>query len=385
MNSDGLRLREASVDESKTCLIISNSQLVIPSFGGISACQWTSTESQSIRRYRGYDTPHFRKRVKDGELVPPTHWHQVSIIGNSIGTLDAVVSTDGVNFYHSWCPGNYCAQKAWMISVDDLETLSPALPTYLVTSAAASIMSSSFDALTFAAELREASEMFWQAWKNLQKLSRRGMVPPRWRRFTSAWLAQRYGWMPFIRDIKSIINLVRSMTTARASRHKGHARGQTSHSVSRIVEDSECAYWRNQTIVSDSVEVALSGCVVADIAVPTLTINPIQTGWELIPFSFVIDWFVNVGKTITALSVLNSSTNIVSACGYRLTLERFMERKSYPHPPYWKSGTLHEVGKCTGSLTVRSPCSIPIFPQFDMRINPTRITDAVCLILQCLK
>lgn len=43
-----------------------------------------------------------------------------------------------------------------------------------------------------------------------------------------------------------------------------------------------------------------------------VSINPFLTTWELIPYSFVVDWFINVGDVLTtALSGLTSSGELV--------------------------------------------------------------------------
>jgi uncharacterized protein YjeT (DUF2065 family) len=42
-----------------------------------------------------------------------------------------------------------------------------------------------------------------------------------------------------------------------------------------------------------------------------ISVNPFRTAWELIPFSFVVDWFFNVGDLITSSTSLDLSTQRV--------------------------------------------------------------------------
>jgi len=51
----------------------------------------------------------------------------------------------------------------------------------------------------------------------------------------------------------------------------------------------------------------------------SLSVNPVAVAWELIPFSFVVDWFVNVGQCFSALGAW-SGKEFVS--GYRTKVSR---------------------------------------------------------------
>ena len=48
-----------------------------------------------------------------------------------------------------------------------------------------------------------------------------------------------------------------------------------------------------------------------------LKVNPFSTAWELVPLSFVVDWFVNIGDYITALTSHSPHAQQVATLSYK--------------------------------------------------------------------
>lgn len=63
----------------------------------------------------------------------------------------------------------------------------------------------------------------------------------------------------------------------------------------------------------------------ASATMASLSVNPVAVAWELVPFSFVVDWFVNVGQCFSALGAW-SGKEFVS--GYRTKVSRCTAKAS---------------------------------------------------------
>lgn len=123
---------------------------------------------------------------------------------------------------------------------------------------------------------------------------------PESERLATYWLEYQYGWKPLIQDVYGCFTLLSEHL--RTDLWHGFASGSATHKTS----ESDVSYWvtttkTHQTKVSiklrytmeDSDRVALS---------TTGLDNPALLAWELLPYSFVVDWFVPVGNYLEALN-----------------------------------------------------------------------------------
>lgn len=116
--------------------------------------------------------------------------------------------------------------------------------------------------------------------------------------FLSEWMQYRYGIMPLVYTIKDVLEILDGMKYEfRTDKDKG-----------RVILPA----WPSALPNEDCLIQAISGDVTIRAVGKSsylnpnlrlsdqLTINPFYTAWELIPLSFVIDWFVNVGDWLLA-------------------------------------------------------------------------------------
>lgn len=113
------------------------------------------------------------------------------------------------------------------------------------------------------------------------------------------WLEYSFGWKPLIQDIYSAVN--HFQTPIRSTRPRGQSRND--RYVKYLDGTISSGIYTYQE--SRGVLFAKTGCVVtisnpnAYLANKLGLVNPLTVAWELIPFSFVVDWFVNVGEFLS--------------------------------------------------------------------------------------
>lgn len=145
-----------------------------------------------------------------------------------------------------------------------------------------------------------------------------GVVPPRglkprsrmtYKHYANAWLEFHFGWEPLVKDIYSSIDILGD-----------YGKPYSKPIVVRAREELR-VYYRNTPICSNGYigidSGFLRGYVVGKascritVVNPNLytanrlgLVNPAAVAWELVPFSFVVDWFVNVGDYISQFNDL---------------------------------------------------------------------------------
>jgi hypothetical protein len=115
------------------------------------------------------------------------------------------------------------------------------------------------------------------------------------------WLMYQYGVKPLINDINGIVD-----TFAKEEHQIFDVKKGSKRSLSLILEDTDVSYGVCRAHVRvklfSQVEVKYKTRLQATFVTRSLAKlgfgNPAQLGWELFPYSFVMDWFIPVGNYI---------------------------------------------------------------------------------------
>lgn len=197
--------------------------------------------------------------------------------------------------------------------------------------------------------------------------------------FANAWLEYSYGWKPLLSDIYGSMELLANTyhmpKALRVSARKLEVRTTTPSTHQRD---------RNVRTVTDSTRVVL------EFAEPTEwtntmsktgVSNPALLAWELLPYSFVIDWFVPIGtylsnmdallglnfirgSTTTRLQVVLDSTFVATAANETVT-----------------GGNLH-CEKVSKVRSVYTTVPFPPIPRFAPNIGVEKSLSAISLLSQ---
>jgi len=130
------------------------------------------------------------------------------------------------------------------------------------------------------------------------------------------WLEYQYGWKPLLSDIRGFAELIaksihgnRPVRVVSTHTGKGTYNGETIVSLEygsngRIWEEIRGTHQRK---VRHVVEFEIDSATLATLGSTGIT-DPALLAWELLPYSFVVDWFIPVGDYISSLSATQGLT-----------------------------------------------------------------------------
>lgn len=116
--------------------------------------------------------------------------------------------------------------------------------------------------------------------------------------------------------------------------------------------------------------------------------KPIEAMWELLPFSFIADWFFNIGQTIESWTPNYGIHDLASwvtvknklHCESRITNSRVLRSDSYWNYDNYYSLNNGLVTYESETLTRYVNPNRKIVPQFKLRLDPFKILDLAIII-----
>lgn len=136
------------------------------------------------------------------------------------------------------------------------------------------------------------------------------------RRLADGWLEVNYGWAPLIGDVYGGMEAFRNGIATRGARVRGTSGSSQSSRGRWDTNQSLSGNYLAQISDSPLASRAVYRGRVSNPQVRTLQelglLNPALLAWELLPFSFVVDWVIPVG---TALSALTSGLGLSGVRG----------------------------------------------------------------------
>jgi hypothetical protein len=153
-----------------------------------------------------------------------------------------------------------------------------------------------------------------------------GRGPSLSKSLASNWLELQYGWKPLIQDVKASMDALKRLNSANGllvHRVTGSAKVQTttdSPIISLVGTNGRIGthYLSAETTVKYVLRYKIDDKLKAFLAQTGFT-NPINLVWEIVPFSFVVDWFIPIGPYLETLS---SWDGLVFVDGSKTTFTR---------------------------------------------------------------
>lgn len=262
----------------------------------------------------------------------------------------------------------------------------------LITEAIARARSNSFDAGTFTAEMNKTIAMIANLKDNVFRRANRIVSAKKdeirsrgVQAFSETWLEGRYGWRTLaydLDDIRESIDKLKNSEWSQRTRAYASSSDESFYSTTGTNKlhyrptsvytsnnRSKFEWVFNQTMTTERRAGAIVELILSNIAF----IDPLVTTWEVIPFSFIVDWFTNIGDAVTAYSPFASGDLLGVWYSERDTCVSIMECTAVEHPESLAiSNTIQGNRSGTANILWKSYTRTPeIAPTFDLsfRLN----------------
>jgi len=216
----------------------------------------------------------------------------------------------------------------------------------------------------------------------------------KWKAAANGWLSYQYGWQPLLQDVYGSAEWL-------ASKQSREIRGVERSKLTRKFKLSEVELnpladvTNEQTARYDSslvVWFATTGVELADVKEAGFT-NPALLAWELLPYSFVVDWFIPIGDYISSLDATLGLTFEKGAFTYFLdSVSRSSgyaeNRVIYGYGYYPGRHNVLAKGNSKTVYCIREPITVfpsPVLPSFKNPLSFSHATSAISLLIQTFK
>lgn len=202
--------------------------------------------------------------------------------------------------------------------------------------------------------------------------------------FGNLWLEVRYGWMPLVKDIYGAAELlaqqfedIRPMyVVATAKAEEAIKQNLTEFGVSAEA-NGICRFTAKCGLGFDIADYD------RDLVRQTGIDNPALLAWELLPYSFVVDWFLPVGNFLERLNATSGLRFVKGYTSVKTDAEAVSRHTGNSVVAYEGVGSFSVRGRAI-ILDRYSHSTFPgvVLPKFEWGLNVVRATSALALLNQ---
>jgi hypothetical protein len=279
-----------------------------------------------------------------------------------------------------------------------------ALEDLAVTRAYANIDTSEVASLVTAGEFRESVEFITdtmlRALKIFRAIRKKNLKALRkeisQKELASRYLEYRYALRPMISDIRSYYDAITMATRSVRQTYRGFEKEtNTTHSSEVQVYSGDYGkMFARETCTLT--RIARAG-VLCSLDIENLDkwgfTKPLDAAWDLVPFSFIADWFFNIGHTIASFTPEQGVTELASWSTTSETIRRekwisrVTEEDSAYYGPYLCDNVTHTVngGRVISEVTTYKRTPQPtraLLPTFKLNINKWKVLDIGLIVKQ---
>jgi hypothetical protein len=212
------------------------------------------------------------------------------------------------------------------------------------------------------------------------------------------WLEFRYGWTPLVHDIVDSMKAIYAadLRGELITRDRMRAYGKAAGTVKVVGSSTTKNFFVNGIVSQETVlhEVEMRSFVLyrwANLGDRVLrrlndfgAFDVPKAIWEIVPWSFVVDWFIPIGDYLGALTPKVGVEVLASGLTSRRTTTVTQKITSSPtNSNNWTNGCLvvgDERTQVFTSLTREVPLPALTFPPIEVSLNTKRLLDSVALM-----
>jgi len=383
-----------------------------PSVQTISNPFVTTRKRGFYREIDGYDNTNYASLKAEGVILPPTKYDNIEVFTDFSSQLNLAFTKGG--YFGSYATFDdkievksdddyYDVSYDSILSriFDEINIMKEYVDSYnfgpLEQRAAAKIYTTGFDALTNGSQFRQIVRLFTKIRKRIWTLLSSGKL-------YNLWLEGRYGWRLLIYDIldleETIINFdsKRSRYTEKVYEKLSldstitHPEMLTLALPPNVTDSISNIIYGYRPITSVKSDLSLNGCVTADIFPAKFRLSPLDTAWEIIPYSFVLDWFVGVGTWLSSLGLRAAGSDYVVSDGIlaRISINTTVGETAVLNSASWEPYTDDEKigtgidfhGQVDVVIKQRRPSALSSIPQISNQLSSLKVLDLSALIAQ---
>lgn len=376
--------------------------------------RWGKAPIKSDRQWqtvRDYVSSNFRKRIANGEIInnpyqsekvserfpQPVHVNHEMIKSSSISC-----SPSGSVKNKTWLHGPITPSAPATIGLPQLDAMRNKVINLAVTQAHANVDVSSMMALASAAESRKTVDSLVDIsgravsiFRNVRKLNFRALrkeISPT--ELSDRYMEARYALRPMAYDAYGIYSYAKAERENIRRTFRGYA--SDSLSVSDKVTSNQLWSYTLNWGRKCEYQVSAHAGVLCDVNITSLGLAGVdqiaETAWELVPFSFVADWFANIGDTIAAWT-----PNV--GVRQRASWVTVRETRTFTNSLTGATSNYSSLGYASGNLSVGttayekhdllverivSPLLSP-YPRLDISLDTYKLTDLGIMLRNIFK
>lgn len=257
------------------------------------------------------------------------------------------------------------------------------------------LRSSDLNLLVSAAEAKQSASMILKAARSfgnakksiLKAISDLGKPISRGsKRAADTWVEYCYGWTPLLNDIYNMTEFHRTLLPVLKVEGKGYKRQEESSSIVSSGSHRQVAKTLIVEKVLRSRTVTIKSPQAFD-ATRLTSLNPLLLAWEILPYSFVVDWFFDIGGYLQNMEIA-CLAGYLPTVGFDSALANATTTSSVFRIPTSTFTSISGSGWAKQSKfrrTVANSVPYPIFPSVSIDLNADQILNGAALIRQRIR